>query len=343
MRIMKTASYLVILVIVYAILYYGRDLIIPMVIALFIWYLIKESRDLLMKIPFIGKKIPLSVLNILSFGFMFGILSFVVSLISHNMQYLNANVDQYQESLTRLINGIEESYDVDIISRTTEFIGNWNFTEILSSILGSLSGVFSNAFTIVLYAVFLLLEESFFNVKLKSLFRYKGDYHSAQNIIAKVDRSISSYLSLKTLVSLLTGFLSYIALVIIGVDAPIFWSFLIFLLNYIPAIGSLIATTFPAIFALIQFGDYSQALIVLTVVGIIQVIIGNIVEPRVMSNSLNISALVVLISLSFWGVLWGISGMFLSVPIMVVAIIILSEFDSTKPIAIVLSEKGDIE
>ena len=342
MRIMKTASLLVIIVIVYAVLYYGRDLIIPMIIALFIWYLIKESRDLLVRIPKIGTKIPLWILNFLSFGFMFGILSIVVSLISHNMQYLNANVDKYQESLTRLISNIEETYQLDIISRATEFIGNWNFTELLSNILGSLSGIFSNAFTIVLYAVFLLLEESFFHVKLRSLFRNNDDYQSAQNIIAKVDRSISSYLSLKTLVSLLTGFLSYIALLILGVDAPIFWSFLIFLLNYIPTIGSLIATTFPAIFALIQFGNYTNALAVLIVVGTIQVIIGNILEPKVMSNSLNISALVVLISLSFWGVLWGISGMFLAVPIMVIAIIFLSEFKSTKPIAIILSEKGDI-
>ena len=343
MRIMKTASFLVILVIVYAILYYGRDLIIPMVIALFIWYLIKESRDLLMRIPKIGKKIPLSVLNILSFAVMFGVLSIIVTLISHNMQYLNNNVDKYQETLTGLISNIEEAYQVDIISRMTEFIGNWNFTELLSSIVGSISGIFSNAFTIVLYAVFLLLEESFFNVKLKSLFGDNNDYKSAQKIIAKVDRSISSYLSLKTLISLFTGFLSYIALVILGVDAPIFWSFLIFLLNYIPTIGSLIATTFPAIFALIQFGDFTDALAVLAVVGLIQLLVGNILEPRVMSNSLNISALVVLISLSFWGVLWGISGMFLAVPIMVVAIIILSEFDSTKPLAIILSEKGNIK
>lgn len=296
-----------------------------------------------MRIPKIGKKIPLSVLNILSFAVMFGVLSIIVTLISHNMQYLNNNVDKYQETLTGLISNIEEAYQVDIISRMTEFIGNWNFTELLSSIVGSISGIFSNAFTIVLYAVFLLLEESFFNVKLKSLFGDNNDYKSAQKIIAKVDRSISSYLSLKTLISLFTGFLSYIALVILGVDAPIFWSFLIFLLNYIPTIGSLIATTFPAIFALIQFGDFTDALAVLAVVGLIQLLVGNILEPRVMSNSLNISALVVLISLSFWGVLWGISGMFLAVPIMVVAIIILSEFDSTKPLAIILSEKGNIK
>lgn len=342
MRIMKAASLLVIIVIVYAILYYGRDLIIPMIIAVFIWYLIKEGRDVLEKMPYVGKKLPLALLNILSFAFMFGVLSFIVSLISTNMAYLNSNTVQYQESLAKLAADLEQTYNINIVSRITEFMNKLNFTDLLGSILGSLSGIFGNAFTIVLYAVFLLLEESFFQVKLKSLFRNGGDYENAQKIIAKVDKSVRSYLSLKTLVSLLTGFLSFIALLILDVDAPIFWAFLIFLLNYIPIIGSLIATTFPAIFALIQFGDWTPALAVLVVVGLIQLIIGNIVEPKVMSNSLNISALVVLLSLSFWGVLWGITGMFLSVPIMVVVILILSEFNSTRPIAIILSEKGNI-
>ena len=145
---------------------------------------------------------------------------------------------------------------------------------------------------------------------------------------------------LKTFVSLLTGLLSYFALLSIGVEAPVFWAFLIFLLNYIPTIGSLIATSFPALFALLQFGELGPFLWVLGVVGAIQVIIGNIVEPKVMGNSLNISSLVVLLALAIWGSLWGIIGMILSVPITVIMVIIFAEFKATRPIAVLLSEKG---
>jgi predicted PurR-regulated permease PerM len=127
------------------------------------------------------------------------------------------------------------------------------------------------------------------------------------------------------------------------VDAPFFWALLIFLLNYIPTIGSLIATLFPAVFSLMQFGEFTPFLIILVGLGVLEWLIGNIVEPRVMGKTLNISPLVAIISLVVWGEIWGITGMLLSVPITVVLVIVLSQFDSTKKIAIVLSENGDLD
>ena len=140
----------------------------------------------------------------------------------------------------------------------------------------------------------------------------------------------------------MTGLLSYFVLLIIGVDAPAFWAFLIFVLNFIPTIGSLIATIFPTIFALLQFGDFTQGILVLAIVGSIQMVIGNLVEPKLMGDSLNISPLVVLLTLAIWGVMWGITGMLLSVPITVIMIIIMSEFQTTRPLAILLSQTGKI-
>jgi predicted PurR-regulated permease PerM len=141
----------------------------------------------------------------------------------------------------------------------------------------------------------------------------------------------------------MTGFCSYIVLLLVGVEAPLFWAFLIFILNFIPTVGSLIATLFPAIFALFQFGEFSQSLIILSVVGSIQVVFGNFVEPKLMGSTLNISPLVVFLTLALWGLIWGITGMLLSVPITVSIIIIMSEFPGTRPIAILLSQKGLIK
>ncbi len=140
----------------------------------------------------------------------------------------------------------------------------------------------------------------------------------------------------------MTGAFSYVALLIIGVDAPLFWAFLIFILNFIPTIGSLIATAFPAIFATLQYGDLGPAIWVLIVVGAIQIIVGNFIEPRLVGSSLNISPLVVFLTLALWGLIWGITGMLLSVPITVILIIILSEFPASRPLAILLSQKGNI-
>jgi len=143
-------------------------------------------------------------------------------------------------------------------------------------------------------------------------------------------------------VSLITGVLSYIALIIIGIDFAFFWAFIIFLLNFIPTIGSLVATLFPAIMALLQLGSLQSALTVLAAIGAIQIVIGNLIEPKIMGNSLNISSLVVLLALTFWGSVWGIVGMLISVPITVMMIIVFAQFPKTRSIAILLSENGEV-
>ena len=161
-------------------------------------------------------------------------------------------------------------------------------------------------------------------------------------MLAQIDKSIGSYLALKTIISFLTGFLSYFALIFIGIDAPLFWAFLIFLMNYIPTVGSLIATVFPAVFAMLQFGELMPGVWVLIIVGVIQLIVGNFIDPKVTGNTLNVSPLVVIVGLAFWGAIWGIIGMILSVPITVMLIVIFSEFKSTQAIAILLTKNGNI-
>ena len=178
--------------------------------------------------------------------------------------------------------------------------------------------------------------------KLKKVLDEEEQYNQLDNILKEIEVSISKYNGLKSLVSLLTGFLSFVVLYFVGVDSPMFWAFLIFLFNYIPTVGSLIATVFPAIFSLVQFAEFAPFVLILVLVGAIQTIVGNIIEPKLLGNSLNLSSLVTILSLSFWGALWGVMGMLLSVPIMVVLVIVLSKFPKTKPIAILLSEKGDV-
>ena len=195
----------------------------------------------------------------------------------------------------------------------------------------------------MLYALLIISEETTFTAKLSKLFSNPTNYTKTSNILEKINTSISDYIRLKTLVSLLTGVVGYLFLIIMKVDAPFFWALLIFLLNYIPTIGSLIATLFPAVFSLMQFGEFTPFLIILVGLGVLEWLIGNIVEPRVMGKTLNISPLVAIISLVVWGEIWGITGMLLSVPITVVMVIALSQFDSTKKIAIVLSENGDFD
>ena len=114
---------------------------------------------------------------------------------------------------------------------------------------------------------------------------------------------------------------------------------MIFLLAYIPTIGSLLGVVFPALMALLQFGGGSEFLTIAVGLGAAQLVIGNVLEPRMMGKSLNLSSLVVIISLAVWGSIWGVTGMFLSVPITVLLMIVLAEFVN-RPIAILLSADG---
>ena len=162
-------------------------------------------------------------------------------------------------------------------------------------------------------------------------------------MLHKINTSVSNYIRLKTYVSLLTGGVGYVFLAIMGVDAPFFWALLIFLLNYIPTVGSLVATIFPAFFSLVQFGELPPFLTILIGLGLVQWLIGNVLEPKIMGRSLNLSPLVTILALVVWGQIWGIIGMLLSVPITVVMVIIFSQIESTRHIAITLSETGEID
>jgi predicted PurR-regulated permease PerM len=260
------------------------------------------------------------------------------------MQKLSGSLQTYESNLLQISKSIESYIGIDIQSSITSFSGDIDFKSEITKILNSLTDLLSSSFMIVLYLIFILLEESSFIHKLKAIYPEEDKYETVNNILLKVDKSIGSYISIKTLISGLTATLSYVILILIGIDSALFFAFLIFILNFIPSVGSLIATVFPALMALLQYGNttFTPFILVVVFVGSVQVIVGNFLEPKLMGNSLNISSLVVILSLTIWGAIWGVIGMVLSVPITVIMIIIFSNFENTKKIAILLSEKGKI-
>jgi AI-2 transport protein TqsA len=339
---MKSAAYFFITSIAIVVtLIYGKTLLIPFVFSLLLWFLVRKIRQSLDKIKFIKKYLPYWFKNLFTSLVLILTLGFVSKLLLSNINQLAHSYLVYEANIELVISKANNLFNIDLISILKGHSGDFDYGLILKKIFNSLTDLLSNAFIIIIYALFIFLEEANFDSKLRGMF--KNEYAKLSEILNKIERSITKYMGLKTLLSLITGTLSYIVLSIIGIDAPLFWSFLIFALNFIPTIGSLIATLFPTIFCLLQFGEFNQALMVLVFVGAIQVLVGNLLEPKLMGNSLNISSLVAIFALSFWGVLWGVTGMIISVPITVVMVIIFSNFEKTRPIAILLSDKGNID
>ena len=342
MMAQKVASYFIIFISIVALLVIGKSLLMPFILGFLIWFLIVEFRTLLVKIPFIGSKMPTWFWTLISSLVLFLICGLAINVLIDNIKALSKEIPVYEANLKIVNANLDQTFGINLFESINNYVGDFKLSKLLSPILNSITDLFSNAFMIVLYVLFLILEESVFHPKLMKVFADGKKFTEVSIILEKIKKSTSNYITLKTIISLITGIASYFALVLIGIDTPIFWAFLIFLMNFIPTIGSLIGTLFPALIALLQFGDLMHFGLVLGIVGIIQVIIGNFVEPKLMGNSLNLSPLVVILALSFWGAIWGIIGMILSVIITVIMVILFSQFKATKPIAILLSEKGNI-
>ena len=323
---------------------YFKDLLKPIAMALIVWYLIKTIYNLIGKIKIRGNPLPRLVRSILSLGFLFVVVEITLDLIISNLSQMIANYSVYKVSFDNFMVNLGGFLGIENITvRMQEQLNQLDLQGFLSGILSSLSSVVGNLVIVVIYVVFMLIEEVSFSKKINLLFRDPERRLRTQKILDAIFESTNKYITLKTLISLLTAALSYIILILFGVDYAFLWAFLIFLFNFIPYIGSLVATLAPALFALLQFGSIWYFVWVLVCVEIVQVVVGNYVEPKIMGRSLNLSPLVVVVSLSFWGYVWDILGMFLSVPITSIMLITLAQFPATRNLAILLTENGNID
>lgn len=320
----------------------AKNLLIPFVIALVIWYVIVGLNNWIAGFSLIKRYCPRWLSGALSILVIILFLVFVGEMIASNAQSMINTLPTYEQNVQHLMENIQQSFGLEQIPNVSSLLEGFDFTNIVSNLLNTFSGIAGNVFLILIYVLFLFLEQVSFPLKLQALFPEKDRYQQVQAILGGINQAISSYISVKTAVSVLTAVLSYIIMMIIGLDFAPFWAFIIFLLNYIPSVGSLVATAFPSLLAILQFDTLTPFVGVLVGVGAIQLIVGNYLEPRMMGSSLNISALVVILSLSLWGILWGVPGMVLCVPITVIMMIIFAQFESTRPIAILLSANGQV-
>lgn len=334
---MKNLAYTTIVIAgIMLLLYFGKNLIIPLVLALFIWFIINGLQEKIRHLKFIEKYVPDWVVSFISAIIIVGVLSLFGRMLTVNINRIIENIEGYEKNISELSKLVPSNLIENLNINQEELMKQFKFSSILQSVANGLTSLIGNLFLVIIYLLFILLEQSAFGKKLEKIAKMRDDPKEFRALLKSLGNTISEYINLKIIVSAITGVASYIVCAIIGLDAPLFWATIIFALNFIPNIGSLVGTLFPAIFAFLQFGTWVEPLQILIIVGIIQVIVGNYVEPLMMGDSLNISALVVILSLSVWGAIWGITGMLLSIPLTVILSKILSQFPSTRAVAILL-------
>ncbi len=328
-------------------LWIGRSLFIPLLFATFLWYLINAIAAYYRRIMpcyknGVCKNKTSAILfdwisKLLSFATFVGFLVLFATRIKPMLVELYHATPVLQQKLLIFSNYLSEKIglemDINLIP---------DLPQIASHIGASLAGLATSTGLVVIYLIFMFIEQNSFNKKIIALPLSKLKSKKLQFILNSIDENMKKYLFTKTFISAATGISSYIALKIIGLEYAGVWGFILFLLNYIPTIGSILACALPIAYALIVNDTWQIPLFTTIALVSIETVFGNIIDPKITGKTLNMSALAILINLVFWGMIWGPAGMFFSVPILMAIYVTTAQFESTRWIATLLSTDGKI-
>lgn len=361
------AMSLLVLVLCYVILQELTSILRPFMVAVFVCYLIVPAHHWLVR-----KHVPSMLSYFIVIGGFLTVMYGVSTMTFNSLREMSAEVPSYiyklqasvdeatlhwETRLTRLMD--RETEDLANVpppptneaaptisaraSSTTapatqprrasfEIISADQLIGVTQSTLSTFFGIFTSAIVVVFYMIFLLAEEAGFD---RRLINALGPERAAQTkeVISKINTAVARYISVKTFISLMVGLLSMFILFAFGVKYALIWGVLTFFFNFVPYVGSYAAASLPILMSLVQFNDLWRPAIIAVLLILAQTVTGSILEPRLLGKRLGVSPLVILLSLAFWGYLWGIPGMILSAPLIVTIKIILENIESTRPLA----------
>ncbi len=328
------------------VLYVARDILVPVAFGVMALYVVLGSARLLAKVPLLGPAAPEWLRLTLATLVIAGALVLLVGVATDSVDRLLQRVPQYQAQLVALVQqgaavlGIESEPSWDSIRQAV--MAQVNLQRLAGSTLGWAASLVGTLVVVALYVAFLLVERRHFDAKIGQLAPGPGHAARIRRVVADINRRIGTYLALKTLLGVLLGLASWAILAAMGVELAPFWALLVGLLNYVPYVGSILGVALPALFALLQFGDLKTALVLTGALSLVQFLNGHLLDPYLMGSSLNLSPFVILVSLTVWTALWGLPGAFLAVPLTASIVMVLAQFGGSRPIAVLLSKKGEV-
>ncbi len=335
---MKFQNILILCFLIFLILFYGKFLLVPLFFAIFFYILLNSISDNLIEFA-LAKNIKINdfLSFVIIFSFFLFFIYFLYTILKMNIFDVIESADIYQNNFNELFSYFNGT-PIDKILKEINIFNNLNFVEIFSNFLNSITSFAGNFSMIIIFLIFLVIERNLFRTKIKKVINDKNKI----KIFSNISKDIYSYFRIKTLTSFITGFLTFVFLYLNQSNLDIAFGILSFFLNFIPYIGSMLSILLPTIFVSIETLNFFQPMIIFFLLLLTHIFIGNFLENKLMGKALNISPIVLLIFLTLMGKIWGLSGMFLSVPILVVILIVLKNFKQTKKIAILLSEKGNM-
>ncbi len=318
-----TSSIIIIAVVAIGItLIFARSILIPFVLAVFIYLLVSPLLDL----QILRLKIPRPVAVTTTLLIVLIILTLIYLLASQAIQTIISTAGQYADDFTGLMEKmLLKIKDWGISLDQQQIITNLQnvIPKFATNTFGKIISFFSSVTLVSIFVIFLLIGRDPKTIK--------------RGIYSDIEEKIRRYILTKTTISLITGISVWIILVLLDLKLAAVFGMLAFLLNFIPSIGSIIATLLPIPVAVAQFQGFWPILMVILIPGMTQMTIGNIIEPKIMGKELQLHPVTILLALSFWGLLWGVIGMFLAVPMTAIIRIILMRFETLKPLGKLLA------
>jgi AI-2 transport protein TqsA len=230
---------------------------------------------------------------------------------------------------------------VDTIPTAAELMAQLDINRYLTSFAMQARGTLTGAFFVMVYLAFLLASQAGFRRKIVGMFPDRTARGEAMEVFQRVRGGVEGYIWVQAVTGAGICAAAWILMRVVGLQNAEFWTFVIFVVGFIPVIGGAVAGLVPPLFALVQFETYWQAGVLLVGLQVILFVSGNFIQPRMQSDNQNIDPVVVLLALAFWGKVWGVVGMFLSTPLAVMAMAILAEFRGSRWMAILLSGDGE--
>lgn len=315
----------------------ARPWLTPIAVAVLIWFLINALSDALARrAPRLPKGAPLAAAV---FVLILGVV-LVSTIITRNVGALTEGLTGVDDRLVAAAEqglaalGLDHRIDVGRVLR------GFRFEDLMTAALSTAQGLVSDVGLVLLYVVFLLVDQRFYEPKLRALAPDPEGRLRLRRTLKRIADETRAYLWLMFLISLGVGVATGLVLWAFGVAGAAFWGFLAFTLNFIPTIGSILGVAIPCVYALLTLSDPAILLLLAPALAAVQFTAGEVVLPRVMGDRLNLSAFAILLLLVVWGAMWGPAGMFLAIPITVILMIVFAEFAATRPIAIALSRTG---
>lgn len=330
-RLLVTGACLVVIIAGLAV---SREVMIPLVVSVMLAVIAKPSVGALVRRG-VGPIIAIPAVVLLYVAVLGGI----IGIVGSSLADFTASLPAYEEDFR------------DILDRTEGIAGRMGLEmesllpspdpgavmSVVGTTLNAAMAAVSNLFIIGLLMVFMLFEGISLPRKLRRAF---GEGRDTQEKLDHIATQIQEYLTLKTLVSLLTGALIGVWVAACGLDYAVLWALVAFLLNFVPNVGSVIAGIPAVLLAMVQLG-FEGTLAVFLGYMLVNAVVGNFVEPRMMGRGLGLSTLVVILSLVFWGAIWGPIGMLLAVPMTLIVKIVMESSDETKWLAVLLGPNDD--